>query len=208
MDWSPDGTRLAAIKYETQFVSNTEQHISMSEHDSFLVILDAKTLEEVAQLTEPVHNAMDPFLWSPDGGRIAILHPDKIEVIDAQTGASLEQVATENYNLNAAWSPFGGRLAIAEVSDQTVTQQASNSNAQEIQFVVPAPSPALLDSIEGKCVPAKMISKLPVAETLTANSNTTEAYVAAVQADKTIPASCAADLIEVAQALQAEGQGR
>lgn len=198
VDWSPDGTQIVAVEYTSR--AEMENRVARYEIDSWVTILDANTLKEVAQITESVHNAMGPVLWSPDGQRIALLSPDQAKIVDSVSGMVLEQYPLPSYSFNVGWSPFGGRLALA---DSLIDSPLS----QDIQIVVPAPSPELVKTIQIECVPESIISNLPIAETALTVAIDATSYINAVRTNPSIPVGCAADLIAVAEALQVEQKG-
>jgi hypothetical protein len=184
--WSPDGTQIAALRYKV--TSSPDSYLF--ETDSWVTLIDANTLEETAKFSDSEHNSSGPVLWAPIEQRIAVLRGEHIDIINPETSLLLEQFPLRFYNFNAAWSPFGGRLAIAGPSDQA-------SAITDIQIVVPAPSLDLLTSIAATCAPE---TNLPSTDDLTA-------YIDIINADPAIPPACAADLLAVAEALQAEQTG-
>jgi len=193
IDWSPDGAQIAAVEYTSR--AEMENRVARYETDSWVTILDTNTLKEVMQITESVHNAMGPVLWSQDGQRIALLAPNYVQIVDADSKKVVEQYSVPSYNFNAAWSPFGGRFAVAEMTDLP----SDTSAVDEIQILIPAPTSELLDSIQAQCVPEGVVSKLPNAATANITS-----YIEAVMADPSISEGCADDLVAVAEALQVE----
>lgn len=97
--WSPDGRYLALSVAETG--------------DSELILLDGKTGDEEARLTD--HPALDTSpAWSNDGKRLAFVsdrvgNNPQIFVLSLE-GGPLEQITHDGYNAGPEWSPNGQSL--------------------------------------------------------------------------------------------------
>ena len=97
--WSPDGTQIAA----TRFDNSTSQ----------IQVLDVATPTRARTLTSEPGGAFDPS-WSPDGSQIVYAAREGrrtvIKVIDAQ-GGTPTTIAQTDLGRNPDWSPSGTAIA-------------------------------------------------------------------------------------------------
>jgi len=218
--WSPDSTKLALAT--TKLVElNTpgsipETGMTDKSRLNSILILDIASGNVLTKITSSARY----IVWHPEGTQIAGTdYQGELSIWDSATGVLVKTYSIPSSVELLQYSPYGGRLmvGIAIAPDtQSMNEDifARSWAAQKevadglIQFFTPDASTELLDTIEAACVPAKAIAKLPSAEMLMADTTTAEAYVQAVQADTSIPAGCAADLIAVAEALQDEQESR
>jgi WD40 repeat protein len=176
-----------------------------------LLILEAATgdlLKTITDVAPGKFNIKDIF-WRPGGEQIIGVTNDRIMTWDAQSGALIDvQTLPPTYYVglrDVALSPQGVQLGvilkstpdISSTKDFAVTTAQSNLSpiyGEALQILVPAPSLALLDSIQAACAPTKPPAALPTTDNLAT-------YIDAINADASIPPACAADLIAVAEAL-------
>jgi TolB protein len=98
--WSPDGSKLAAVKEEG---GNT---------DIYLLDAGGRVLQ---RLTDHWGIDVSPS-WSPDGSRIAFASSrsgsPQIYVMNASDGSGVRRVSRSgNYNTEPSWAPIGDRIA-------------------------------------------------------------------------------------------------
>lgn len=209
--WSPDGKRIA-------FGTQTFPNLVSSNNQSFaeIYVLDSNNHTQLMNLpTED--EAIFGLVWSADNTLLASQSINGfIRVWDANSGELLESFSDNytgqiRYPEQIAFSPYGGRLAYGGTLSLNTSSTPSPSERDAIQslaggvvqIIVPAPSLERLNTIMQQCG-----LENTVLETL--QSDITHDQLAdfiqkveQLKSDNILPA-CAADLIAVAEALQAE----
>ena len=195
--WSPDGSKLAAVDIPQGKVQ----------------LLDVVSGQNLVTLQD-VQQSIVSLVWSPDGERFATDTFDgTTQIWNSMSGELIETISLNRQGGIGilSWSPYGGRLAFGNASSDTlhtddsidgdVTVSLNIANGA-VQIVVPVPSLELLDTIAKECNTSPEVE-----QSLTASiaSNQLQALTSTVESltAEQIPSACAADLIAVAQALQA-----
>jgi Tol biopolymer transport system component len=110
--WSPDGTRIAFIRYDRTDRSSEGQWIQQ------LMVMNADG-SNLRALTQPEDGQVHSFSWSPDGTRIAFtrqfletqqLFGYDLYVMPADGGTPVA-LTHDGRSLEPAWSPDGSRIA-------------------------------------------------------------------------------------------------
>lgn len=149
-------------------------------------------------------------------------HPQKLELAggateglvfiwDIETSQQVNVFKTLSSLTSMEYSPFGGRLVIGS---WTAQQAAFNGQsfpmatsvawsrdviANTLELIIPEASVELLQSVEMACVPSNIMEAIPSGNDTAVLSS----YIESVRQNEQIPPGCAADLIAVAEALQA-----
>lgn len=108
----------------------------------------------------------------------------------------------ERYGSTPSFSPFGGRLASPSIVQEANVLQGQNLAEAGIRIIVPDASRERLQAIQNACgLDTTRVPELQSAQS--ADLNTYTEQIQALPAE-TIPPACAADLIAVAEAIQAQ----
>jgi WD40 repeat protein len=102
IDWSPDGTRIA------------------SADETSVIVWDRATLQKV--LVVPFILGVDDLAWSPNGQWIAVARGSDqlVQIIDANTGALVNEIPTNTETDVAAWNPSSTQIAYGTAADLPV----------------------------------------------------------------------------------------
>lgn len=234
MAWSPDGTKLAVADYRavyifTDFSSGSLNPVSLSPFaftiawspdGSQLAIADTTGLIQIlnsnsGQIESSFQGAardgqhgISTLAWSPDGQLLAgdnydgttqiwnVRSDDLIQTLDVERSGGRGLLS---------WSPSGGRLVLGSATRAPIQNQKSLLSLGNtlVQIVIPAPSLDRLRAIADSCtLPKTAAQSLPTQAT----ADSLENFMTVIQAlpAGAIPPACAADLVAVAQALQAQ----
>lgn len=205
--WSPDSTKLAlqttALVEPGTPGSYPEPGLPEKARLFSILILDLNNGKVVTNITSGVNY----IAWHSDGIHLAGTdYEATLYIWNVMTGMLIDQYSTSSYRVKLLrYSPYGEWLMVAFnpsiPNNQSGVTPISIVSKTElgglIRVLFPTPSLALLDSIQATCVPTKPPAAL-------STSNELDLYIEAVKADTSIPPACAADLIAVAEALQAE----
>lgn len=180
-------------------------------------IWDAKKQEIIHTFDGQGANRFD---WSPDGGLLAASNLDgTLTVWDIETGTVVDSLQTFGYLNDAAFSPYGGMLAVAtDITNALLYRPTPTSQAHDVrnaarwnqtlgtdgavQIIVPAPSLERLRRLTERCGMTTSVEGQVLAQAETSHLPAFIQQVKSLSNDQ-IPPGCAADLIAVAQALQA-----
>jgi dipeptidyl aminopeptidase/acylaminoacyl peptidase len=219
MVWSPDGKRIAYLAL-AEVPVGTPGSIALAGSDTlavlyFVSIIDA-TNGQTLQKSEPLPNGVNGFSWSPDGNNlIGVSAHGLIYTWDTLTGQLIDTFLAPGRVTTGDFSPYGGRYTIAlnlggppldSRARQAFTPRSKFTETfldGMIQIAVPAPSLEKLQAITERC---KVQSAVQQALTTQIQSKQLTAFIQQVSAltDAQIPPGCKADLLAVAQALQAK----
>jgi len=159
--------------------------------------------------------------WHPNKPELtAAAAAGPIYVWNIETGQQIYGFTSE-ININSlTYSPSGGTWLVSGYPrPPTVEEETKGVYPEEVfwsrdiiantlQVIVIDPSVEKLQEIEATCHSAASRSLLSATDTLAADAAQIESYIEVVRADPTVPPVCAADLIAVAEALQAEQESR
>lgn len=196
ISWSPDSRQLMVLDMTT----------------NELQVLDASTgqvLKAVEAVARDYVRGTASFDWSADTKQIITDDFDgTVRVWDINKQEVVETILLNRKGgrWRMSMSPFGGRVALGSATDNTVeaTEAPALANVQSVAdgsilILVPAPSTEKLQSIAEQCGAAPELTAQIAANQL-------DTFTAQVEqlTDAQIPPGCAADLLAVAEALQAE----
>lgn len=196
-------------RFDSIIWSSNQQRLATASINGLVTIWDASTLTQLDQFVA------NPYV-QPDSRDVSDLtlswvrdvfwgaEPDTIQAVSGDGTVRLWNVVTGEIIQEeqvgrldtAAWSPYGGRLAIVASSSESTA--AFNIDGT-LSIVTPFASIERLQAIADLCAAPLTLPDAAQAEQLSAFV----AQVEALPADS-IPPACAADLIAIAQALQAE----
>lgn len=215
--WSPDGTQLAyggfaEVEPNTPGSRLNEGSTTGALRDS-VYIADATTGQILHTFTGLPY-FVTHLAWSPDGTELlAVTGFKEVYIWSAKTGQLIDKYETTGGVIGIDYSPFGGQIMIGfKVNNDTPSVQLGSSIFQAtstrsfldgaIQMIVPAPSTERLQAIMNECATnqtaVSQVNGLIAAQEF---HNFTQAISRLPASD--IPPGCAADLIAVAEALQA-----
>jgi Tol biopolymer transport system component len=108
--WSPDGDRIAFIRYRS------DRRVAKGDFSMNIYVVSAEGGEPTATTTDADSVAWAAIAYSPDGNRLAYFSNDAIKVRPAAGGearvvAKLERV---HFHSELAWSPDGNRIAYTD----------------------------------------------------------------------------------------------
>lgn len=206
--WSPDGRWIAGTS-----VNDT------------LRVWDAGTGHEIYILQSDL-GAMTYLAWSPVGDLIIGANiRGQIVVWDVDTRSQVQAYLSAGAISEIVYSPYGGRIAVGNNFDQLIyvdpdrysalPQVESQLNLQTtltpnvVQIIVPDPSPERLQAIAEACdAPPQVVQAITGIAADAQAPNTLSALVETVEAlpAADIPPGCAADLVAVANAIQAQSE--
>jgi WD40 repeat protein len=138
---------------------------------------------------------MSDVIWDEQTHQIISADQNgNILVWDSETGEILDRFSTSLQIQDIEYSPFKGRLALVGV-----TLEGSTSLTNTLQLFVPTPSLDRLNTVAESCLaPEARVA-------LVSDQTRLPEFVTAIEAlsDDQIPSGCKADLLAVAQAIQA-----
>lgn len=123
--WSPDGSQIAFVSAEEDWLRSREEETAQSN----LYTID-KAGSNVKNLSKA---SLHPPKWSPDGERIAFIgesheNPDSLALLTITAdGLKMREVAVDVVGA-PSWSPDGQRLTFAAYSEQEVTLDIVSSD--------------------------------------------------------------------------------
>jgi WD40 repeat protein len=217
---SPDGRRLAYQSIETVPISTPGSlpNAGNTEWGTLLhaFIIDVNTGKTLMQ-SEPLNDQLAGFQWSPDGTQLAgMLGTSAMITWDTATGKVVDAYFLPAGKGISTWaySRFGGRLTLA-VHDLPAVSATVNTGRMpvstfnqvfldgSIQVIVPAPSLEKLQAITERCKAQPAVQQALTAQI---QSKQLPAFIQQVEAltDAQILPGCKADVLAVAQALQAK----
>lgn len=202
--WSPNGQLLA---------------IGAAPSTTFILDIQSGKFVGTLEGQAPVGMA-----WSPDAVFLAVADGvGTISLFDVKKASVIEHNYTSGYNWSIEFSPFGGQLAVANdvmAAKQNRTQvgQQSQLNVQQsdvyvrsigidnaVQLFVPIPSLKRLKTITETCGVKPNIHQALIS-LINANDLTAFTKMVSALTDDQSPAGCKADLLAVAEALEAKSQ--
>ncbi|MCU0498644.1 MAG: WD40 repeat domain-containing protein [Anaerolineae bacterium] len=193
--WSPDGNQIV-----TGSISGS------------IIVWDAATLLEINQFPANVHYKPDAYnipdltlsfvrdlTFGSDGSLQTVSGDGTIRRLSLD-GRLIEEIQIGQLT-TAAWSPYGARLAIQGLADPSLPTTSASSNSL-LQIVTPYASLEYLQSLTQVCVRVTSLEQVlpPVTDLTILPKFTTQ--IEALSDDQ-IPPGCKADLLAVAQAIQA-----
>jgi len=222
--WSPDSQYIAGSML-TPVDAKTPGIIpySLPPAIASVRVWDMSTGKTV-QNYSPLEDYFTVLRWHPYDSQLVAGSPNGlIYAWDIKTGQSIKAFTIPETLIDIGFSPLGGRLTVSTFPI-TTTQQSEVLALQRQNFpqdsvwsrsyvgnllktVILDPSTEQLSNIQARCAPAEDF-QIPLFETLTVDTIQLTSYIDAVKADASIPKGCAADLIAVAEALQAEQESR
>ncbi|HEX2906173.1 MAG TPA: WD40 repeat domain-containing protein [Phototrophicaceae bacterium] len=214
--WSPDDTQLAFTGFSVVALGTYGSKPQSSSTDALrdsIYVMDAANGQIVHTITDLPGN-VNQLKWSPDSAQLlAKIQYGLVYVWDIQTEQLIDSYKSSGFMVGIEYSPDGGQImwgihpyrdfshvGLDDIVPQsTYTQSLFNG---VIKLAVPAPSAARIQNILNRCVTN--------AETLN-NLNrllATAQYVDFIAAINTLPAdqippACAADVIAIAEVLNA-----
>ena len=118
--WSPDGTKIAWVRYESQF--------NVGAGDIWVMEADGS---DPHRLTNHHADIRRPT-WSPDGTRIAYTLDYSIFVMDAD-GSDQHQISPAGaFDYDPDWSPDGSQIAFVHTGGDIFTMWADGSHRQRL----------------------------------------------------------------------------
>lgn len=218
--WSPDGNQVA-YSATTRVPVGTPGSYAISADWAVLYtvkLIDSQT-GAVLHTSEPLPAPVDSFVWSQKQPRLAGQLLDITYIWDTETLVLLDAFSIiGNSTGRIAYSPYGGILAVgvnpytqprAAVQQLQPDLPAASAIAsfadQTIQVIVPDVSLDLLRAVLEVCGLLTPTQKKFMTETETSHLPAFIQRVESLSNDQ-IPPGCVADLIAVAQALQAQGE--
>jgi WD40 repeat protein len=198
VSWSPDASKIAIGMGDGRIF------LLRGDNAEFLFMLEGSNYQGQERLLGWIYD----LHFSSDGQELTSTSGDgSVRVWDMQTGSLLRETQVEQ-NYAADFSPFGARLALGLVSNpelQSVNQtsQSANLDVLGVDIVVPDPSPERLQAIAEACNAPLPVEQAAASAETAAELATFETAIEALPAE-TIPPACAADLLAVAQAMQAQ----
>jgi len=196
--WSPDGNKLAAANL-----------------DGTVQVLRADNGEILASLGSTISDTQQraaSLTWDKNGMQVIIdRFSGTTEIWDTTTTQLIETLSLNRQGgrFLMSLSPFGGRLALGNAApvNDSISAQATGDIVQTlanraVQIVVPAPSLELLDTIAKQCGTAPDVEQSLTTSIAANQLDILTSTVESLTAEQ-IPPACAADLIAVAQALEA-----
>lgn len=221
--WSSDVTRIA-ISLRKQVATEIEGSFPVGDSVGSYALNSTVLLElatgTITTLRGGFRNPAPLLLWSPDDKYIASWFDGYLHIMDSANGNLIDSFnVMPNFGI-IGWSPDGGRLMMGLYSNasyepisnditamsQSVPRSTFVQNQLDglIQLFVPAASPERLQSILAAC--SNDASLKSTAATLI-NSGQYEQFIARLDTATNLPASCAADLRLMAEAIASE-QGK
>jgi WD40 repeat protein len=217
---SPDGRRIAYQSTQTVPISTPGSLPKAGTNEwgtlVYTFIIDAATGKTLMQ-SEPLNTLPAGLTWSPDGTQLAgNLALRAVVIWDTATGKVID-----TYSLPAGkgvtlftYSPFSGRLTLG-IQDLSVSGITVNTTGMPvstfnqvfldgtIQVIVPAPSLEKLKTIAERCKVQPAVQQMLTAQIQSKQLPTFIQQVSALTDTQILP-GCKADLLAVAQALQAK----
>ncbi|MCU0499490.1 MAG: hypothetical protein MUF87_19240, partial [Anaerolineae bacterium] len=195
--WSSDGTQVA---FGTMTFDRMQAEIKIVNRNGTII-----------RVIETGHSAIYSLDWSDDGTMIASYSEQAVQIWDAASGVLLETYPSVNSHVaKLSFSPYGGRLvfgnrtesdylALTRVEAQRLNPQVTQLAGGAIFMVVPHPTLERLNAIAEGCL-APEIGVASVSDEARLPEFVT---TIAALSDEQIPPGCKADLLAVAEAIQA-----
>ncbi len=215
--WSPDSTRIALEAYTDVPVgspgsSPTPGSTTRATRYS-TIILEVSTGRTVIE----IFGRAARIIWNPDGTQIVGFQGENLNLWDVNTGVLLGSYPfPPSRNGAVEYSLYGGRILMATiprneapaslqsvsepiVPSRTLPAMQQTGEGGLITILIPDPSPGRLASIAAAC-------NAPPALLVNAERDAPQALINQITAlpPDAIPPACRADLLAVAEALQAE----
>jgi WD40 repeat protein len=216
ISWSPDGTRLAYGEFG-EVAPGTAGSILHSGSITGAIrnsvyITNVATGQILHTFTGLPTIGIQNLIWSPDGTQLLGVSSKQIYIWDAKSGQQISNYETVGGLTEVKYSPYGGQVMMgfnlywykgpsSGLTPQSVFTRTFLGGA--IQMAVPAPSLEKLQAITERC---KAPAAVQQALTAQVQAKQLPAFIQQVEAltDAQIPPGCKADLLAVAQALQAK----
>jgi WD40 repeat protein len=168
--------------------------------DGKIAIWNITDLSQPRLLDSGTADVVRSVNWNPTNDQIVITSNDgRVRVLNTKTGALIYESPTR-VAVSADFSPYGGQIVFGGHLITGVDQTPQLSSIPNVlQFVVPDPSLDRLNTIAESC----LAPKIGVASV--SDDTRLPEFVTAIEAlsDDQIPPGCKADLLAVAQAIQA-----
>lgn len=218
ISWSPDGTQLAYggfAEVEPGTLGSQPSSGSVTGAVRNSVYIANAANGQILQTFTDLPRQIAQLLWSPDGNQLfAITGLGHGYIWDVKSGQLIDSYKTPNYLLvGVDYSPFGGQIMMGFNLGRPIASTQPDSFAAQstfthsfldgaIQMIVPAPSTERLQAIMNECATNQTaVSQVNGFIAAQEFHNFTQAISRLPASD--IPPGCAADLIAVAEALQA-----
>jgi WD40 repeat protein len=116
--WSPDGREFIEVDHTDATIWS---------------LFEPRDGPRLVSRTFPVWMLSSPT-WSPDGSRIALLHEERITVVDATTGTEVGTIAVDAEPTSLTWSPDGQRFAVIQIPRTKKTFDVGNARASIVVY--------------------------------------------------------------------------
>lgn len=137
LDWSPDGTKVAAVCLT----------VSETEYDSFIQVMDAASGKTVLTIVDSASLALaQAVAWSPDGTRLLTTggsdevgtRYNPVIIWDAATGEKLLSIIRHTGQVYwGSWSPDGTRIVTGS-TDGTTRMWDAETGAELLTLTTPS----------------------------------------------------------------------
>jgi len=225
LNWSPDSQYIAGSTF-TPVEPGTPGALPYSSPPAVasVVVWEVSTGKAI-QVFSPLQDLFTIIRWHPYERQLIGGSPNGlINVWDTNTGDLTNAFTIPEKLVDLSFSPFGGRLTLSTLppmtpeqiealelqrkdfpQEQYWSQSFADNRLKSIVFDATIEK---LKAVEEVCLPQASVIPSSLIDTLTIDTASATSYIEAVHSDPTIPAGCAADIIAVAEALQAEQESR